>query len=311
MGTRRLIWLAALALAVGGTAWLLLSLPESEPVYQGRRLSAWLAEASESTDADAQSQAVHAIRTIGTNALPSLIRMMRVKDSRLKLAMLRLVRKQQLVKFELEQASDLHTRAAYGCSLLQSEARPAIPALMQLLQEEEHNFLVPHALVRIGPDGVLALLGGLTTTNANVRHNIAAALADIGIRRSFTNATPEQIATLDQEANIAVPALMKLLTNRADPARGQAALTLGVLGAQADIVIPALIAALQDATNSENGVPAAISAASALGRFRHEAEAAVPALVVALQSPSAGLQDAAARALKKIDPEAAAEAGVK
>lgn len=296
--------------AVGGIGWLLVSSHEAEPVYQGRKLRAWLEDASEFTQTGAQRQAMDAIRTIGTNALPSLIRMMRSKDSPLKLAILKLAGKQRLVELDFERASDLHILAAYGCSILRSKARPAIPVLVTLLQEEEYCLVVPTALVSIGPDGVLALTGALTNVNANVRHNIAAALADIRIRRTLTNATPEQIVTLDQEAKIAVPALLKLLRNKADPARGQAALTLGVLGVQAVIVVPELIATLQDANNSDEGVSAAIAAASALGRFGHEAKDAVPALVMAMKNPSPGLQDAAAKALKKIDSDAAAKAGV-
>jgi HEAT repeat protein len=256
-------------------------------------------------------QGVEAMKTIGTNALPSLIRMLRAKDSQFKLEFLKLAGKQNLVNFDFERASDLHIRAAYGCSILQSQAAPAIPALVELLPEVRDSTVVPDALVRIGPDGVLALTSGLTNNDTNVRYNVATALADIGIWRSNTTVTPEEIATLDQDTTIAVPALLKLLNNTTDPARAQAALTLGVIGAQAEIVVPALIATLQDANNSKDGVTAAIFAAKALGKFGHEAEGAVSALVVALKSPWAGLQEAAATSLKRIDPEAAAEAGVR
>jgi HEAT repeat protein len=280
-------------------------------VYQGRSLSAWLEDASDSIDAADQRQAADAIRAMGTNALPSLIRMLRSKDSQLKLAFLKLAGKQRWIEFHAELASDVHVRAAYGCSILRSEASPAIPALTALLPDMEDNFIVPGALVRIGPDGVMALIGGLTNTDPNVRINIALGLGGIGIARHYaTNATPEQIATLDHEADIAVPALLKILGDKTDPAGGQAVVTLGVLGVQADIVVPALISTLQNANSSENELSTAIGAANALGRFGHKAEGAVPALVMALKNPSAGLRAATARALTKIDPEAAAKAGV-
>lgn len=305
------IWISAILLAAGtGVLWLVLNSSNSEPVYKGRRLSAWLEDATEFTDVDTQRQAVEAIKAIGTNGLPSLIRMMRSKDSQFKLGLIELSRKQQFVKFQPELASSVHQRAAYGCAILRSEARPAISTLMDLLQVQHDDTMVAGALVRIGPDGVLALTGGLTNKSADVRYCITAALAHIGIWRSSTNNTPEQIATLNQEADIAVPALMKLLSNKSDPARGQAATTLGVIGFHADIVVPALIETLQDANTAEDGLSTAISAARALGRFGHEAEGSIPALVIALKSPSAGLQDAATKSLKEINPEAAAKAGV-
>jgi HEAT repeat protein len=307
MGIRRSIFLAASILVMmGGITWL--ALQPKEPVYQGRRLSGWLTDAWDGRDADTKRIAIDAIRKIGTNALPPLISMMQTRDSPLKLKIIRLAGKQTFFKYQVEQA-DLHLRAAYGCSILQAEAKPAIPALMELLPV--YTLTVADYLVSIGPDGVLALVGSLTNTQPDVRWNVATSLAGIGIQRLSTNATPEQNAIADQEAMIAVPALIKLLKDKNDSVREQAAFSLGCFSSEAEIVIPALIAVLQDPNNSSTGSSSAAGAAEGLGKLHYQAEDAVPALLTALKNPSPKLQRAAADALKTIDPEAAAKAGVK
>ncbi len=50
---------------------------------------------------------------------------------------------------------------------------------------------------------------------------------------------------------------------------------------------------------------------AALIPFGSKAKPAVPALIRALSDPEASVREAARRALEKIDPKAAAEAGVK
>jgi len=174
-----------------------------------------------------------------------------------------------------------------------------------------YTLTVADYLVSIGPDGVLALVGSLTNTQPDVRWNVATSLAGIGIQRLSTNATPEQNAIADQEAMIAVPALIKLLKDKNDSVREQAAFSLGCFSSEAEIVIPALIAVLQDPNNSSTGSSSAAGAAEGLGKLHYQAEDAVPALLTALKNPSPKLQRAAADALKTIDPEAAAKAGVK
>jgi HEAT repeat protein len=311
---RRILTFAVIIAVLAGLAWLVLSAPPSEPVYQGRTLNSWLREAMDTAGDTVNPdvpKAEDAIKKIGTNALPSLIRMLRAKDSPVKLALMRLAGKQKIIQFQFETASDLHVRAAYGCIILGPEASASIPALIELLQEGEPSSIAGDALVNMGPEGVRALAGALTNTDSHVRYFATAALAGVSIRRQTTDSTAQQIATHDEEVKIAVPALIKLLKNKSDTVRDKAAESLGAIGRQPDTVIPALIAMLRDEGSSWDGVPFAIAATSALGSFGRQAEAAVPDLVLALKNPSPGLRDAAAKALKQIDPEAAAKAGVK
>jgi HEAT repeat protein len=81
---------------------------------------------------------------------------------------------------------------------------------------------------------------------------------------------------------------------------------LGDKGAEAPTVIPALTDALKD----QNAFVRR-DAALALGRLGAEAKPAVPALLAARRERERSVRKAADEALKKIDPQAAARAGVR
>src|SRR4051812_24470518 len=76
--------------------------PSREPAYAGKPLSYWLRQDFWSIRGGKgpSPQAEDAVRQIGTNALPTLIRMLRARDSRLKLALMNWSAKQSLIKFE-------------------------------------------------------------------------------------------------------------------------------------------------------------------------------------------------------------------
>ena len=70
--------LAVLLVAIAGaTAWPILR--ERGPVYQGKRLSHWLANDDGSLEAERNAQ--RAVVEAGTNAVPTLLRMLRHSDS--------------------------------------------------------------------------------------------------------------------------------------------------------------------------------------------------------------------------------------
>ena len=81
---------------------------------------------------------------------------------------------------------------------------------------------------------------------------------------------------------------------------------LAILRHESSLVVPALSKCLSDANNAVR-----IFAAQGLGWYGAEARQAVPALVPLLSDPCVLARDTAAYALKQIDPEAAAKAGVK
>jgi hypothetical protein len=141
MKMRNRILLAALVVVViGGLAWVAWPEPP-EPVYHGKKLSAWLEqdafnylidykqpppgyEAEAANRNRAREEAEVAIRHIGTNALPYLLKMVAVKDSALKEKLYTLLSKQSVVPIHLRCARDYHWMAEAGFGALGSEATP-------------------------------------------------------------------------------------------------------------------------------------------------------------------------------------------
>jgi HEAT repeats len=102
-------------------------------------------------------------------------------------------------------------------------------------------------------------------------------------------------------ASNAVPALLQALISSDDAVREGAALSLGGIHCEPEVVIPVLIRCLGDDDVSER-------AASGLADFGAAAKAAVPQLTHLLHVNDREIQWAAGEALKKIDPEAYAQA---
>lgn len=105
-------------------------------------------------------------------------------------------------------------------------------------------------------------------------------------------------------ARPAIPALLQALKSNDAAVHGAAILALGKIHAQPDVIIPLFVGYLDN--NDLND-----EAAQALGNFGSLASSAVPKLVTLLKVPDKDLHHAVVEALKKIDPEAAAKAGVK
>jgi hypothetical protein len=113
-----------------------------EPVLEEKPLSAWLEDLKYGTG-DARNQAAEVLRRSGTNALPALLQMIRSEDSRVKLALIKLARKQSLLKIDFALASERRSLAVGGFEALGSLAKPAIPKLTQL---SKHKSIRPDAV---------------------------------------------------------------------------------------------------------------------------------------------------------------------
>src|SRR5437667_1360208 len=93
----RTVGLALLGLLVLGAISAVL-FQRREPEYQGRKLSAWLEDLRNPSPLT-RTNATHAIRRIGTNAMPCLLEMLHSKDSALKVKCMDLVSRQRWVDF--------------------------------------------------------------------------------------------------------------------------------------------------------------------------------------------------------------------
>jgi hypothetical protein len=235
----RLALAILLLAAIGGLTWLVIS-KQSEPLYQGKHLSAWLDELyspNRFATGNDNSKLEEAVRQIGTNGIPTLLRMLRAHDSKFKHKLIELAQEQHLVKINFVDARQRNIEAAIGFNILGQCASNAVPALIQIYQEsisESSQTSTTSALLSVGRTGkaaVPALMRTAANTNANpvVRGDAARTLAMI-------HADPELI----------VPVLIKCLEDSDQGVRKTAAWTLSGIGGDARAAVPTLVDMLRD-----------------------------------------------------------------
>ncbi len=239
----------------------------SEPTYQGKPLSAWLDSYYSNGVAyphpegweAAKARAEIAIRKIGTNSLPALIKMISSREYALKKSAL------ERARLPMERDNDSHWRAVYGFEVLGSNATPAVPDLVYLLNDRD-------------PD---------------VRSAVAVACGWIG-----------------PSAQEAVPALVdRYLMDASDEVGLYSAQSLGWIQPEPEQVLPAFVENLEKGNGRR--LLTYDETFLVLGKLGRKAQAAVPALLrIANNQDDPTFRTAAVSALKKIDPDAVAKAGV-
>jgi hypothetical protein len=266
MRKKRALLLAILLVAVvGGVAWRMSR--QREPVYKGKPLSYWLSESDPHESFEPfESESNKALREIGTNAIPTLLRMLRASDSSFKLKVIGLIDKQRFVPVNFTKASTLNWRADNGFSVLGERASNAVPALIQI---HEHKYsissqnAVADALGAIGPPAASA-----------VPVLLREATKPTGVTRIYAL---RALGRIHAQSELVVPGLVKCLGDRDPDVKGLAASGLGQLGPEGKTAVPALVALLNDASLSVR-----FAAVRALGRIRCEPEIVVPALIKSL-----------------------------
>ncbi len=178
MKNSRLLAAFVLAGLFGAAAVLYLSQPR-EPVYNGQPVSHWIRGLGSNhvTRNEASNKAFH---QIGTNALPVLIKMLRAKDSKVKLWVRRLSGKPAFVRHHFTLAEADRISAVLGFSELGPLAKPAVPALIALLPDDEISEDAARALASIGSEAVKPLIAALKNPNPKTRLGAITALGGIG-----------------------------------------------------------------------------------------------------------------------------------
>ena len=270
MRTRVQIWLAVLLVAVaGGIGWQ--TLREREPVYQGKRLSAWLAQYgtnhwSSGRDGELDKQAETAIRRIGTNAVPRYLRIITTRESPLKKRLKAVVPKRWQDLVHWRSTYDYRFLGAYGLIALGPDAKAAVPALIALLKDKDPE----------------------------VRYTAVFTLRCLG-----------------PVASDALPSLIECLKDPEFTVQSDALLGLGTIHQQPERVIPVLMEYLDKPPNPQHAAILRDDAISSLREFGAQAKPAIPTLLRLLHDEQEGIRADATNALIIIDPEAAAKAGVK
>lgn len=255
-----------------------------EPAYKGRTLSSWLDDWERTyyipTNADAD-----AIRAIGTNGLPLLIKWISEEESPL----------HRKIRFTAEKVipdrfnptePDYYRNlgVAYAINLLGTNAMPAFPILTNLIAKRTHGIRSAIALAGMGSNGIAVLIRSLTNGNVVVRNDAAVGLG-----------------SAKSDFDLVVPALIEA-AKRGGPTqedyliRCTARISLTGLYQKSDLVVPFFIGLLtnKDLGDREMG-------ARFLGDFGLYAKPAIPALRTALGDGDPKVQRAAGKALKRIE----------
>jgi hypothetical protein len=232
MKTRNRILIFALPALLVFFGWLVLR--PREPRFEGKPLSVWLEgyNLPKAQNEESWRQADEAVRQTGTNAIPTLLAMLRLSDSSpLKRRLLDLVARQHFIKVQHVHAWAQNWRAALAFKALGSDGRNAVPELMRLYENPSSapsKRYTAMALGNIGPaaqEAVPLLLRALdSSSEMEVRESAVGALGQI-------RANP----------GLVVPTLIKCLNNDSTVVESEAAIVLGTFGADAKPAIPALV----------------------------------------------------------------------
>jgi HEAT repeat protein len=262
-------------LAAGTTTVIVKRAYPSEPDYQGRTLSDWLASLGRNPlqflDLRPQPNqpAAEAFQAMGARAVPFLHRELRFKD---------LARR---------------PHAANAARAIGPAAKELIPDLLATAISTANSGRDPYsevfALAAMGPESIGPLTNMFTNQNMWARNRAATA-----------------IYMADYDAEPAVPALLNALEDADPRVRSEAAQALGHVHKRLDVVLPALLKNLKDPDASVRWCTA-----DAMRLLGPDAKSAFPALLEVWRSHDRKVAPFAGGALKAIDPEAAAKAGVK
>jgi len=247
-------------------------LREREPVYQGKRLSVWLVQ-------------------YGTNHFPTL------RDGELgpqAETAIRHIGTNAIPIF----LSIITTRE----SPFKLRVMALVPnrwlARLRVRSMFDYRFLGAFGLIALGVDAKSAiptLIGLLNDTTPDVRFIAGFTLESLG---------PEAGDDL-------LPQLEKCLEGPDAIVQSQAIRVLAQIRQRAEVVIPILVEILAKPQNQQHSAILRRDAIRALRQFGPQARPAVPKLVELLRDTNTLIRSAATNALKQIDPEAAAKAGVK
>jgi hypothetical protein len=286
-------------IVVGGMLSFFAFKQTSGPRYEGKPLSEWLQVAYEVHPRSSQrAKAEEAIRSIGTNALPLLLKWTEAKDNRFRDKFEsfteRIVPRERARRWSHflfgRRADEKFELAEKGFEILGEQATPATERLREMAQKgnKAKALLI---LARIGKSGAPTVLGALAdATNEN---NWAA----------FDGVAILQSSGVD--CSSALPILLNCLAAKNRVVSRLAAEALVSFTNYPDIVIPGVLNNIQSIPDSE----IRFWVTRNLGAFRERGRSAVPQLIALLNCTNADFctnndfRRAVLHSLRKISPE--------
>ena len=241
----RRICVGILALAFIGFMACVFSSP-GEPRYDGKPLSFWLEQRYtifNGIEISVQKDhADHALDTIGTNAIPTLLGWMKAQDPPFKRRLMALLEKQHLVKIRWLSEDDKQNMAVSGFAHLGSAGRDAVPELIRIYERSANaksgrafvrRLAVLASLIRIGPAAkdAVPMLAALPLKDSDAPLRIYAVFL---------------LGKIHSNPEVAVPALIQYHNDPDASVRGAVARALGQFGPDAKSAIVPLKAMLKD-----------------------------------------------------------------
>src|ERR1700722_14577116 len=231
MGKKRLL-LSAVSIAVVACIILWCVGQVRDRVYRGKSLSQWLKAYDPRILIDNKEEVDDAIRHIGTNAIPTLLEMLRSKNNAVVAAAVKQAEKADLIWLSL--AEERHAEAARGFEVLGTSAKDAVPALIAIYNE------------RISPDSQMATAYALGCIGPAARNAIpqlleAATNADCNVRQCAIRS----LGQIHSEPELSVPVAIRALDDTNQLARFEAANALRAFGTNAKAAIPSLVRAFK------------------------------------------------------------------
>jgi HEAT repeat protein len=219
-------WMGGLLLLAAVIA-VLIGLSLREPAYHGRSLRAWLRDL-EHPSALVRHNAQEAVSYLGTNAVPTIQKMLHAEDLPIKTNIILLLSRQRFVRITFVPAREWRISAAQACFVLGPRAEPAIPDLFEFsLGDSYCRNLAESAMGQMGAGAVGRLSRELTNEDFHVRRTAAGALHHIGApgikaADALVNSLNDRYGSVRTEAALALgrmdpsPAILKGLAETLD-----------------------------------------------------------------------------------------------
>ena len=293
--------------------WKARSPAAPELMCQGKPVSAW---ALALNSAGTQRQAEEVILSLGSNAVPSLVRLLRTPDPILARTVKAIGRrtpdKLSRVLYQMVNpfaAPAQRARAAQALRILGPAAISALPALTNALSDDQTvSWYAALTLAQLGEPGITALSGALPKSAPAQAGYICYALGTQGpsasnaipVLATVMETGPAQVAeraasALADIGRLAVPRLLQTLEHPDPAVRILAINALARLGPPARAALPRLI----DVAKEDQAI-VRVMAIDALPKIRPTGAGLVGVLTNALQDPDPQVRVKATQALEKL-----------
>lgn len=254
-----------------------------DPVYDGKRLSQWLAETNRWNKAGTLSQeAIEAIKALGTNAVPYLLSEFERGGPKWleNLKQGSFVRRTLGIRFKPKWVRRNKAISALFC--LGPDAAPALPTLARYFDDPERGVTAIALAHTTGAAGLSYLLKALSSRNPKT--------VDVAIN---------YLRASEENGKLEMSVILKLMNHDNEKARAFATSVLKYHPPMVSSNMAVLRRALSDPAPAVRR-----SAVCALREFPGEAWSAVPDLLRLLDDPDPSCASLASNLVAKIDPSA-------